>query len=174
MSFVNADDGISLRMKLVLHGLIDKRAETVGRIEAMRDQLAQAMADLDSLDRTIRIFDPAIDLDELPMKPVPPSNAAFRGEVSRFLLDKLRKADVALTTLDLARAIMEARGLNTADKALRKLISTRTGHSLGRLRKNGFVTAEKANAGGLLRWQLTRKGDNGEPVGGWRNGSGAS
>lgn len=160
-------------MKLVVYGLIDKRAETVGKIEAMRDQLAQAMADLDSLDRAIRIFDPAIDLSELPAKPVPPSNAAFRGEVSRFLLDRLRASDTALTTLELAALIMDARGLNKADKVLAKLIGTRTGHSLSRLRKNGFVTAEKANAGGLLRWQLTRKGDGGEPVGGWRNGHSA-
>lgn len=154
-------------MKLVVHGLIDKRAEIVGKIEAMRDQLGQLMADLDSLDRSIRIFEPDIDIGDLPSKPVPPSNAAFRGEVSRFLLDRLRKADMMMTTLDLARAIMEARGLNIADKGLAKLISTRTGHTLGRLRKKGFVASEKANAGGLLRWQVTREG---EPVGGWRNG----
>lgn len=156
-------------MKLVVHGLIDKRAEVVGKIEALQAQLAQLLSDLDSLDRTIRIFEPDIDLSDAPVKPVPPANAAFRGEVQRFLLDAMRKSDVALTTHDLARAIMEARGLNTADKALLKLISTRTGHSLGSLRRKGFVDAQKANAGGLLRWQIT--GREGEPSGGWRNGS---
>jgi len=155
-------------MKLVVHGLIDKRAEIVGKIEAHRDQLAQLMADLDSLDRAIRIFAPDIDLGELPVKPVPPANAAFRGEVQRFLLNTIRKSEAALTTLDLAKAIMEARGLNTADKALAKLIAKRTGHSLGSLRRKGFLRAERANAGGLLRWAITR---DGEPVGGWRNGS---
>lgn len=156
-------------MKLVVHGLIDKRAEIVGKIEAFQAQLAQLMADLDSLERSIRIFEPDIDLGDAPVKPVPPSNAAFRGEVQRFLLDTIRKSEVALTTLDLARMIMEARGLNTSDKALRKLIGTRTGHSLGRLRRKGFLVAEKANAGGLLRWQMTSK--PGDDVGGWRNGS---
>ena len=67
-------------MKLVVHGLIDKRAEIVGRIEAGRDQLAQLMADLDSLDRSIRIFDPAIDLDDLPSRAGP---AAERGVPGR-------------------------------------------------------------------------------------------
>lgn len=157
-------------MKLVVHGLIDNRAEVVGKIEALQAQLAQLLSDLDSLDRSIRIFEPDIDLADAPVKPVPPANAAFRGEVQRFLLDAIRKSDVALTTHDLARSIMEARGLNTADKALLKLISTRTGHSLSSLRRKGFVVAEKANAGGLLRWQLT--GKTGEPAGGWRNGSG--
>jgi hypothetical protein len=158
-------------MKLVVHGLIDKRAEIVGRIEAGRDQLAQLMADLDSLDRSIRIFDPAIDLDELPSKPVPPPNAAFRGEVQRFLLHTLRTADTAYTTHELAEAVMRQRGLNVADKALRKLISQRTGNTLGKLRRGGFLTAEKVNGGGLLRWSLTRRGEAGDPVGGWRNGS---
>lgn len=157
-------------MKLVVHGLIDKRAEIVGKIEALQAQLAQHMADLDSLERSIRIFEPDIDLGDAPVKPVPPPNAAFRGEVQRFLLDAMRKSDIALTTLDLARMIMEARGLNTSDKALRKLIATRTGHSLKKLRDKGFARSEKATAGGLLRWQLT--GKQGEPTGGWRNGSG--
>lgn len=156
-------------MKPVMYSLIDKRAETVGKIEALQAQLGQLLANLDSLERTIRIFDPDIDLSDAPVKPVPPPNAAFRGEVQRFLLHTVRKSDVALTTHDLARAVMESRGLNTSDKALVKLISTRTGHSLSKLRKAGFVVSQKANAGGLLRWQLT--GKDGDPTGGWRNGS---
>ncbi|MFB0873342.1 MULTISPECIES: hypothetical protein [unclassified Sphingobium] len=156
-------------MKLVVHGLIDKRAEIVGKIEALQAQLAQHMADLDSLERSIRIFEPDIDLADAPVKPVPPPNAAFRGEVQRFLLDAIRKSDVALTTLDLARMVMEVRGLNTSDKALKKLIATRTGHSLKKLRDKGFVASSKATAGGLLRWQLS--GKQGEPTGEWRNGS---
>lgn len=158
-------------MKLVTHGLIDKRAETVGKIEALRDQLAQHMADLDSLDRTIRIFEPDIDLDELPMKPVPPPNAAFRGEVQRFMLNTLRQSETALTTHEMAERLMNARGLNVADKGLRKLISQRSGNTLAKLRRGGFVRAEKANSGGLLRWTLTRHGETDDPAGGWRNGS---
>lgn len=158
-------------MKLVTHGLIAKRAETVGKIEALRDQLSLEMANLDHLDATIRIFVPDIDLEQLPMKRVPPPNAAFRGEVQRFLLHTLRTATVAMTTHQLATAIMEARKLNAADKALFVQIARRTGHSLSRLRKGGFVQSEKANAGGMLRWQLTRTGETGGPIGGWRNGS---
>jgi len=150
--------------------LIEKRGETVGRIEATRALLSQLMADLDSLDRAIRIFEPDIDLGGLPMKPVPPANAAFRGEVSRFLLDTLRKADTGLTTVEMARAVMATRGLNVGDKALFKTIKVRTGHSLSRLRRNGFIVSEKANAGGLLRWQLSRKGEAEDWRGEWRNG----
>lgn len=160
-------------MKLVVHGLIEQRAVTVGKIAAAQDHIAQMMADLDALDRSIRIFEPGIDLEELPMKRVPPPNAAFRGEIQRFLLHTLRNASTALATHQLATAIMDSRKLNVTDKALHRTISQRTGHSLGKLRSGGFVLSEKANAGGLLRWQLSRRGEVGEPQGGWRNGSGA-
>jgi hypothetical protein len=159
-------------MKLVLHGLIARRAETVGQIAAAQDLLARLMSDLGHLDATIRIFAPDIDLEELPMKKVPPPNAAFRGEVQRFLLHTLRQAPVPMTTLQLATAVMESRNLNVADKALHRTIAQRTGHSLGKLRTRGFVQSEKANAGGLLRWQASRKGELGDPEGGWRNGHG--
>jgi hypothetical protein len=148
-------------MKLVTHGLIDKRAEIVGRIEAHRD----------SLDRSIRIFEPDIDLGDLRIKPVPPPNAAFRGEVARFLLHTLRQADIAMKTHEMGFKVMQSRGLNTADKGLAKLISQRTGHSLGMLRKRGFVMSERVGSGSLLRWTLSRKGEAGDPQGGWRNGA---
>lgn len=157
-------------MKHVVHGLIDKRAEIVGRIEAHRDQLGQLMADLDSLDRSIRIFEPDIDLAELRTKPVPPPNAAFRGEVQRFLLHTLRNSETALTTHELGMAVMQSRGLNTADKGLVRLISQRTGHSLAKLRERGYALSDKVGKGGLLRWTLSRKGEAGDPQGGWRNG----
>ncbi|MBC7507047.1 MAG: hypothetical protein H7267_15225 [Sandarakinorhabdus sp.] len=159
-------------MKLLVHGLIVRRASTVGEITAAQELLSRLMADLDHLDATIRIFQPDIDLEELPMKRVPPPNAAFRGEVQRFLLHTLRHASVPMTTLQLATAVMESRNLNVADKALHRKIAQRTGHSLGRLRRLGFVQSEKANAGGLLRWQTSRKGETGDPEGGWRNGHG--
>lgn len=158
----------------VVYGLIRRRAETVGKIEALRDHLAIAMTDLDHLDATIRIFKPDIDLEELPMKRVPPPNAAFRGEVQRFLLHTLRKTTIPMTTQQLATAIMESRKLNVADKALHKQISQRTGNSLSKLRRGGFVVSERATdagRGSLLRWQLSRKGEVSDPEGGWRNGS---
>lgn len=153
-------------MKLVVHGLIEKRGETVAQIAAAQELLARLMGDLDHLDAAIRIFQPDIDLEELPMKRVPPPNAAFRGEVQRFLLHTLRTASAPMTTLQLATAVMESRNLNVADKMLHRKIAQRTGHSLAKLRRGGFLQSEKANAGGLLRWQLSRKGEVSDPEGG--------
>ncbi len=108
----------------------------------------------------------------MPERPVPPPNPAFRGEVQRFLLHTLRTASEPLTTHDLARAVMEARRLNTADRVLFKLVSVRTGHALSKLRRTGHVVSEREGKGALLTWRVSGKGASGEPVGGWRNGSG--
>lgn len=94
-------------MKLVVHGLIERRAKMVGEIAATQECLGRLLADLDHLDATIHIFKPDIDLEDFPMKRVPPPNAAFRGEVQRFLLHTLRTASAPMTTLQLATAVME-------------------------------------------------------------------
>lgn len=156
---------------LTLHGLLRKRGELTAQVEVHRAQLGELLAALDHIDATIRVFKPDIDLVDLPERPAPPPNAAFRGEVQRFLLHTIRCAGgEALTTFQLTEAVMQSRRLNTADRVLFKLIAKRTGHSLSRLRKQGFVQSEKYGKGAELRWTLTgREG----PVGGWRNGSGS-
>jgi len=158
------DDGY----QLALHGLLRKRGELTSEVEALRAQLGVQLAALDHIDATIRVFKPDIDLCDLPERPAPPPNAAFRGEVQRFLLHTLRCAGAAMTTFQLTEAVMVSRRLNVSDRVLFKLIAKRTGHSLTRLRKQGFVASERYSRGAELQWTVTgREG----PVGGWRNGS---
>src|SRR5690606_34499753 len=88
------------------HGLIRKRAALVGEIEALQAEAAKKVADLHALEAVIRIFDPNIDMEELPHRRIPPPYAAFRGEMARFFLATLREHAGGLTTLDLALAIM--------------------------------------------------------------------
>jgi hypothetical protein len=157
--------------QLTLHGLLRKRGELTSVVEALRAQLGEHLAALDHIDATIRIFKPDIDLVDLPERPAPPPNAAFRGEVQRFLLHTLRTSRERLTTSQLAEAVMASRRLNTSDRVLRKLIERRTGHSLGRLRKQGFIASERYSKGAELVWFLTVRGESDEPCGGWRNAS---
>lgn len=154
---------------LVVHGLLRKRAEMAGEIEALRAQLAVLLAGLDHIDSSIRIFKPDIGLDDLPERAPPPPNAAFRGEVQRFLLDVLRTATEPPTTFDLARKIMDARRLNHEDRILFKLIAQRTGHSLSSLRRKGHVVSDKPSPGAMLRWRFNP--DAPGFVTGWRNGA---
>lgn len=157
--------------ELTLAGLLRKRGELTAEVETLRAQLGVKLTALDHIDATIRVFKPDIDIADMPERPAPPPNAAFRGEVQRFLLHTLRLASTPMTTTQLGEAVMRSRGLNTSDRVLAKLIGKRTGHSLGRLRRQGFVTGERYSKGAELEWRLTGRGESGEPCGGWRNGS---
>src|SRR5881227_2625876 len=90
----------------VVTGLIDKRREIAGKIEDLQVQMRQAVADLDHIEASLRIFKPDLDLEEIMPRPVPPPHAAFRGEVSRIILDTLRKSTKPLTTLQITLALM--------------------------------------------------------------------
>ena len=96
---------------LTVQGLIRKRADLAMEAGALRDQLDVKLTALDHVDATIRVFLPDIDLEDLPTRAAPPALTGTRGEFQRFLLDALRKAERALTTHDLAKLAMEARGL---------------------------------------------------------------
>ncbi len=157
--------------QLTLHGLLRKRGELTALVDGLRAQLGEHLTAPDHIDATIRVFKPDIDLIDLPERPAPPPNAAFRGEVQRFLLHTLRVDGGRLTTGQLAEAVMVSRRLNVADRVLRKLIEKRTGHSLGRLRKQGFIASERYGKSAELVWFLTGRGGTDEPCGGWRNGS---
>lgn len=151
-----------------LHGLLRKRAELTSELAALRATTEQTCAALDAIDTAIRVFRPDIDAELMPERPAPPQSAAFRGEVQRFLLSTLRVASGPMTTTALAYALMQSRRLNTDDRVLAVLIRKRTGHSLARLRKAGFVASGKYGAGAELEWAVT--GREGVPT--WRNGSG--
>jgi hypothetical protein len=117
----------------VLSGLIRKRAEIAGQLEAAQNALRMLIIDLDNLDAAIRIFDPDIDLAEIRPKPLPPRNHAFKGEVSRIVLGMLR----------------------TADRRLVKVIGKRVGAVLRHHRQTGTVRSLDGD-GQLLLWEVAR------------------
>src|SRR3954447_19188648 len=102
----------------VLHGLLRKRQELADRLEKAQDQVRELILGLDALDLTIRMFEPTIEIGLVRVKPVPRRHAAVRNESSRLIFAALREAQEPLSTRALARAIMEARGMNTADQAM--------------------------------------------------------
>jgi len=152
-----------------VRGLIRKRAEIAGRIQAIHEEAGRLIADLDHIDRTLRIFDPEIDFADIPVKALPPPNAAFRGEFQRSLMEMLRGSQRWQTTDELCVKVMVQRRMNETDRALRVLTRKRVGHALTRLRGKGVVLSRKAGKGALLSWKLTR-GDV-QLEGGWRNGN---
>lgn len=156
MAYGGMNDGY----ELTLSGLIRRRAVLISEINGMRDRLNRLLADLDTLDRAIRVFDPDIDFDELPERRVPPAHVAFRGELARFVIDFLRKSRKPATSRDIGFALMEARKLNTADARLHMMISNRAGAALLRLKRKGIVDSRRSDPtgrqGGLQVWWLVR------------------
>lgn len=136
-------------------GLIRKRGALVAEIQEMQVALAQRVADLRALETTIRIFDPNADIEGMPQKRIPPAYAAFRGEMARFFLSRLRDVPAGLTTGELNLAIMADRCMDPNDPRARRLIHKRTQHSLLKLRGHGFVRSEKDDPSGMLRRWLT-------------------
>jgi hypothetical protein len=139
----------------VVSGLIAKRAELAGRIEATQSELRRLVIDLDSLDATIRLFAPDIDLDEIRPKPLPARNHAFRGEMSRTVLNALRQARKPLPAYEIALLFMTSRGLATADRPLLRVIQKRVGACLRNYRSKGVVR-DSVGPGRSVLWEIVR------------------
>lgn len=138
---------------LTLSGLLRKRGEMAGQVEALQAQLGQLITDLSHIDATIRVFRPDIDLADLPEKIAPAPFTGFRGEIQRFLMNELRKANGPLSTFDLAERIMRKRGLDPDDRLHFKLIAKRTGYALAKLRNKGRVTSRRAHSSAPMEWE---------------------
>jgi len=137
----------------VVSGLIRKRAELTGKIDAMQTELRQMLIDLDNLDATLHIFAPDVALVAIKPKPLPPKHHAFRGELSGILLPTLRQFPDGLTLPDLAKHVMAERGLDTSDYQLVRMMTRRVGAAMRHQRRNGVVrTIKRADA--LDLWVL--------------------
>ena len=137
----------------VLSGLIRKRAEIAGELEAAQSRVRQLVLAVDHVDATIRMFAPDMDLEAIGTRPVPARHAAMPGQVVRTILDALRNTNLPMTTRDLALCLMRARSLNMDDVRLTRLITRRVGSTLRQLRDRGALDAT-AGAGGVMSWRL--------------------
>lgn len=136
----------------VVSALKGKRGELAGQIDALQDQLRQAMIDLDHVDCTLRLFDPDIELDEIKPKPLPPRHHAFKGQVTRSILAMLR-TEGAMDAKAITIRLMGERELNTSDKALVKAMHKRIGAALRNLRERQLVESADGR-GKYLEWSL--------------------
>lgn len=138
----------------VVTALRDKRASLAGRIDALQDQLREAMIAVDHVDCTLRMFAPDIDLDEIRPKPLPPRHHAFKGQVTRAILAMLR-SDGAMDAKAITIRLMAERDLNPNDKTLAKAMQKRIGAALRNLRERRLVGSQQG-VGGMLLWEIAR------------------
>jgi hypothetical protein len=138
----------------VATALIEKRRELAGKIEDLQRQLKATVTDLDHVEASLRLFVPDIDLTEYGPRPVPPPHAAFKGEVTRIVLDTIRKAGRPLSTMDLTRAVMGERGLPFDDLQTRRVIQQRVGACCNSWKRKGVLKASPG-PGQLLNWEIS-------------------
>lgn len=143
-------------MELVVHGLINKRAELMRDLSVAKDKLAMLEADLASIEGAIRVFDPDLDMEKHRSRRVPGVHTAPEGMMARFVRDKLRGATEPLCTREITLHVMEQRGLSPSDKRLFSNMRDRTGAALYRMRKNGEVVSKPGVKRALL-WSLVRE-----------------
>lgn len=147
----------------VLEGLTRKRSEILGAIEAYEAKIAQAKHDLAHVNSTIRMF----EADSDPQRDViyMAARGFFkRGEVAGICERHLH--DGPLDTRELAERVMAERGLDVGDGTLRNCIVYKVVQALRHHQRRGRVRLVEKRKG-VCVW-----GASGEPVGGWRNGSG--
>ncbi len=128
--------------ELATAALIRKRAELAGEIEAQAATLSQLRADLAHLDAAIRIMSPDTDPEAIrPKKPGRNGCDWFgRGELARMVLDVLREAQGPLGHAEIARAIMERKGLPVGDAVAVKRVA---GMMKGAMRRRAAGAADR-------------------------------
>jgi hypothetical protein len=110
------------------HVVTAQRAELAGGRELTTRHLQQLRPALEHLDATPCLFDPAAVPNAMEPKVWrPKADWAKRGEMTRICLETLRQAPAPFCNRDIALALMTARGMDTDNDRLVKLIAKRVG-----------------------------------------------
>jgi hypothetical protein len=106
----------------VVTGLVAKRAELAGRIEAHRRELEQLEAHVGHLDGAIKLFAPDYQLEGIRAKPPRRRNRFFlQGECQRLVLEIFREAAQPLSAPRLAEALARRKGLEASSAVIEPL-----------------------------------------------------
>jgi hypothetical protein len=140
----------------VLTGLVKRRAELTGEIEALHTKLSGLLRDLEVLDATILQFDPSHQVETIKPKAFrPPADWAHRGQMSRVVLSILRQASEPMTARDVALELLVSRALDREDQKLLRLMGKRVGVALRIQRDNGVVRS-LPGPGQFVLWEVAR------------------
>jgi hypothetical protein len=126
----------------VVAALVRRRAELAGRAEHGRAELEAMLAGLAALDATLRLFDPAIEVEAIrPVPCGPRRQGAPLGMRARDILDVLREAGRAMSAREVAARLVEAKDA-TDDARLLEQARETVAASLRRQRARGVVACE--------------------------------
>ncbi len=134
----------------VISGLIRRRREVAGDILELLGKVDALAADLETIDRALKLFDPDIRLGEIPaLQARPKPDWALRGEMVRAVFSVLRKAPEPMPTRELTAAVLAWRGIEGEPTRLQ---IKRVRKCLDRQRERGTLVA--VSVGGQMCWRV--------------------
>lgn len=140
----------------VVFALARKRAELSGDIENTHTALKRMIQELEHLDKALLMFDPDYQVESIKPKAFrPPKDWSKRGEMTRRILDILRKASEPMTTRDIALQMLADRAMDTDDVKLMRLMRSRCAVALRGQRDKGIVRSIEG-PGQYNVWELDR------------------
>ncbi len=140
---------------IVLSTLVNRRAELAGELEATQARTAQSHTDLAALDALIRQFDPAYPVDAIQTRyPRSPAGGRF-ADMSRTVLDVLRRVGEPLTIAAVTERVVALRGLDAASGAVCRAVEGGVGRALRHQRMAGTVLSDR-KTGRIVMWELSR------------------
>jgi hypothetical protein len=148
----------------LINALIRKRSEIHAAITDLERQASQLCADMAHVDATLRILDPELEIETLPVRGPRPKRSKYfsHGEISRRCLEALRDApgDGWLSGDDIAVRAMRDKKLDPErDKRLRVDFVRRILQTLDSLeRRYGRVV--KSGTGRGIHWKLPPESAN--------------
>jgi hypothetical protein len=133
-------------------GLKEKRAELSGTITDLEKRINQHRADLVHIDAVLRLFAPDIAPETIIPKAPRRRNEWFPpGELSRRVLDVLRRAPAPLSIRDITVPVMRRRGLDPHDARTAELLRKLVNNALNR---QGAERVERIADGPAITWRV--------------------
>ena len=133
---------------LVLDGLYRRRDQLVTEVRRAEAVIQRTVADIESLDNAIRLFDPNHRAVSPAVNPIGAGN-----RITRTILTIMRKAPEPMTLRAIAVSLMTTVGLDTKDRKRVKRMMEQCRTALARQALNGTVVKE-IGAGRALVWKI--------------------
>jgi hypothetical protein len=129
-----------MRYTYAISALRDKRARLAGAIEVAERALVKQREELATLDATLRLFHPDADPNHVtPIRPMVRLTMFRHGEQRRLCQEAIRDAGTPIPTRLVCEYLMRAKGVDIADRPLRREILEHTRKALMRLEARGVV-----------------------------------
>jgi hypothetical protein len=135
-----------------MSGLLTKRADLLGEAVTLRDRIAEIRNDVAAIDRVLGTLGYKGDLDAA--MPRQKREVIFgKGELTRAVLNELRETGEAMTSRQIAQAIVSLRGDDARDRKYMAQVTNRISKALRVQRLNGVV-ASAVDANGNALWRV--------------------